>query len=209
MEEGNFSQLPVVTDAGDVQGVISWKSIGRCLSSGRACGVVSDCMDSDVKRIRIDDPLLDSVEVVATHDYVLVMGKSGELSGIITASDFTDQFNKLADPFLRIEEIEMLLRRLTEGRFTKGELREAVPDDQKPHVTSVHHLGLGDFCNLLYDEHCWRKLGLKVDRRKFVGCVRSVSNIRNKVMHFNPKGLSPGDTEKLREMGRFLGSLAS
>ena len=166
-------------------------------------------MDSHVKQICIDDHLLDSVKDVWRDDYVLVMGEGGELSGIITASDFTDQFNKLADPFLRVEEIEMQLRRLTKGKFKDGQLKAAAAEWRRQYVTSVHHLGLGDFCRLLIVKRHWRRLRLSIDREKFVGCLRSVKKIRNTVMHFDSKGLSPEESEKLTEMGRFLGGLAS
>ena len=212
MERCNFSQLPVTTIEGDVQGVISWKSISITLASGRECRLVSDCMDADLKdhqKACIDDRLLDSVEVVSEHDYVLVEGKTGELTGIVTASDFTVQFKKLAEPFLDIEEIELRLRDITRGRFSAEEAKRAGRGDRKRYINSTEDLGLGDFHGLLDDEGHWGRLDLTADREKFVERLKSAWEIRNKVMHFDAGGLSLERTKELKDTVQYLYDLTS
>ena len=115
MLTNDFSQLPVMTTPREAKGVVSWKTIGSRLALKRPCTAVRDCMEP-AYLVSIDDSLLSAVASIAAHDYVLVLAKDKTICGIITASDFNDQFLRLAEPFLIVGEIENGIRRILRGK---------------------------------------------------------------------------------------------
>ena len=104
MQLNDFSQLPVMTNERSVKGVVSWKSITARTSLGQPSESVRQCMDPE-QVIDISTPLLDAVEVIQRHDYVLVKDSTNRITGIVTASDIAQQFSQLSSPFLLIGEI--------------------------------------------------------------------------------------------------------
>ncbi|WP_459162147.1 hypothetical protein ACQ5SK_08415 [Bradyrhizobium japonicum] len=66
--------------------------------------------------------IFDAIPVIVTHQYVLVRSEDGRITGIITASDLSEQFQLLAEPFLLLGEIENLLRGLIADRFSTEDL---------------------------------------------------------------------------------------
>ena len=208
MQMNDFSQLPVMPNERDVKGVISWKSIGARLALGHECALVQDCMDTIVAEIRIGDPLLDAIGDISQHDYVLVRGENRIITGIVTASDVTDQFVQLTGPFLLIGEIEGYLRSLVHRKFTLEEMREAslASEGGKP-ISGSQDLTLGGYRQLLGKEEHWNQLKLKIDRKEFVKQLDWVREKRNDVMHFNPDGLESEDTKKLENVAMFFRNL--
>lgn len=204
MLTNDFSQLPVMTTPRDVKGVVSWKTIGSRLALKRPCSVVSDCMEP-AHVVGSDDSLFSAISTIAAHDYVLVQGKDKKICGIVTASDFNDQFRKLAEPFLVVGEIEHGVRRLIHGKFTEKELTDAkAPGEDGRTIEGVADLTFGEYIRLLENEKRWKKVGLEIDRVEFVARLNKVREIRNDVMHFDPDGLEPTDMELLREFAQFL-----
>lgn len=207
MQLHNYSQLPVMTDSGNVKGVISWKSIGIRLSLGRKCEFVRQCMDPP-EVLPSDTPLIEAIVPIAEHGYTLVQGKDKSITGIITASDLSLQFMQLAGPFLLIREIERHLRHLIHSKFTPEERCAAsVSEDAKP-VGGSSNLTLGGYCRLLEDKENWGKLNLKIDRVKFIEQLHEVREIRNDVMHFNSDGISEYEIKKLKNVARFFEELS-
>jgi hypothetical protein len=155
--------------------------------------------------VGISDSLFSAIRIVTDYDYVLVRGEDNQICGIITASDLTDQFQKLAEPFLLVGEIENGVRRMLHGRFTKQELSGAkVADDKERIVEAVADLTLGEYIRLLENEKNWVKLELEIDRVEFVKRLHKIRQIRNDVMHFDPDGLDECDLKTLREFAQFL-----
>lgn len=147
----------------------------------------------------------DAIRVVFENDYVLVRAEDRQVCGIITASDLTEQFQKLAEPFLLVGEIENGVRRLLHGRFTKEELEAAKnAEDKERKVESVADLTFGEYIRLLEPERNWAKLELEVDRAEFLKGLHEIREIRNDVMHFDPDGLDEGDLMNLRKFAQFL-----
>ena len=202
----DFSQLPVMTGDRDVKGVISWKSIGMGASKSVPCEFVRECMDSTVREIAIDAPLFDAIENIAKYGYVLVRREDKVITGIVTTSDFANQFKQLAEPFLLVGEIEGHLRELVHGKFTIEEMREA--SNEKP-VGGSADLTLGAYCRLLQQREHWERLDLGVDRKTFIERLDSVRKIRNDVMHFNPEGLDPEHLTELNNFCKFLSLLGT
>jgi CBS domain-containing protein len=200
----DFSQLPVITGPRDVKGVVSWKTIGSRLSLKKDCATARDCMEP-AQVVSIDESLFSAIEIIAAHDYVLVRASDQALSGIITASDFNEQFRKLAEPFLLVGEIENGIRRMLHGKFTVTELKAACdPDGATQKVEGVADLSFGDYIRLIQEEKQWKKLKLEIDRVEFVKRLDKIREIRNDVMHFDPDGLEAEDLTTLTEFAQFL-----
>ena len=204
MRDENFSQLPVMTDDSEVVGMITWKSIGLATSIDGSQQFVHECMDRHVLEAGIDDPLLSATSDIAEHDYVLIRGDDGSVTGIVTASDFAVEFKQLAEPFLVIEEIETHLRQLISGRFCVDELKGAVAKWRRKYVHSPDDLNLGAYRPLLDESKHWDRLGLDICKDIFLDSLDSVTEIRNHLMHFRPGGPEPGQLKKLDEVAKFF-----
>lgn len=204
MLTNDFSQLPVMTGPRDVKGIVSWKSIGMRLSLKKSIFSAKDCME-EVKILSASEPLFSAIAVVAANDYVLVQAQDKTICGILTASDFNDQFRLLAEPFLLLGEIENGVRRLLHGKFTHAELNSAkAPGDDGRQIDAPADLTFGEYIRLIENEAGWKKLRIEVDRATFVSKLNRVREIRNDVMHFDPDGLEEDDLKFLREFAQFL-----
>ena len=199
-----FSQVPVMTNGRDVKGVVSWESIGSRLSLGSSCNFVRECMDPP-QIIGIDASLFSAIEIIAQHQYVLVLDSDSKVGGIVTATDLTQQFRQLAEPFLLVGEIENHVRLLLHGKFTVKQLRDAKnPSDEDRNIEGISDLNFGEYARLLENEAHWNKLNLAIDQSAFVKSLHEVRGIRNDVMHFDPDGLSGDELKTLRDFARFL-----
>jgi CBS domain-containing protein len=204
MLSNDFSQLPVMTNERDVKGMITWASIGSRLAMGKNCSVAREVMEQH-HEIRSDASLISAIGFIAEHQYVLVRGHDQKITGIVTASDLSLQFQQLVEPFLLLGEIENHVRRVISQRFTPTELESAKdPTDTKRVVTSVADLTYGEYKRLLENPERWDKLNITVDRKTCMEKFESVRRIRNDVMHFDPDGIPEKDLMTLREFARFL-----
>ena len=204
MLTNDFSQVPVMTSGRDVKGVITWASIGSRLAMGKKCFVARELMEQH-QEIRSDASLFSAISIIAEHQYVLVRGHDQKITGIVTASDLSLQFQQLAEPFLLLGEIENHVRRFISQRFTPTELKSAKdPTDSKREVTSVADLTYGEYIRLLENPERWDRLNITVDRKTCLEKFESVRRIRNDVMHFDPDGIPEKDLMTLREFARFL-----
>ncbi|HEY4744209.1 MAG TPA: CBS domain-containing protein [Desulfuromonadaceae bacterium] len=204
MLTNDFSQLPVMTRERDVKGIVTWASIGSRLAMGKNWSVAREFMEEH-HEIRSDASLISAIGIIAEHQYVLVRGHDQKISGIVTASDLSLQFQQLAEPFLLLGEIENHLRRVISQRFTPTELMSAKdPVDSKRVVTSVADLTYGEYKRLLENPERWNKLNITVDRKTCMEKFENVRRIRNDVMHFDPDGIPEEDLQIIREFARFL-----
>lgn len=204
MLANDFSQLPVMSGDRDVKGVVSWKTLGSRLALGRECARVRDCMEP-AHVVGQDDSMFPVIDLIATHDYALVQAHDKTICGIVTASDFNDQFRILAEPFLLVGEIENGLRAILGGKFTAAELasaREGLEPTRA--LTAVSDMTFGEYIRLLQKEANWKKLAVRVDRAEIVRLLDRVRVIRNDIMHFDPEGLDPSELQFLRDFANFL-----
>lgn len=204
MLTNDFSQLPVMTNQREVKGVVSWKTIGSKLALGKSCMQCKDFMES-AQIVSDDISLLDAVQVVSSHDYVLVQRSDKTIGGVLTASDLSAQFKAMAEPFLLVGEIENGVRHLIHGKFTNKDL-QAVRDesDFARKINAPSDLTFGEYVRLLGPEESWKKLNVQIDRAEFIKKLDRVREIRNDVMHFDPEGLSSDDKRFLSEFAQFL-----
>ena len=200
----DYSQLPVMRNPRDVKGVVSWKSIGAAHAEGRTPSQVRECMREPLV-VDVQMTMGDATDLIHEHDYVLVEGKSNEITGIVTAADLAVQFKQLTHPFLLIGEIEHHLRNLIQGKFSVDEFVAASRGDQE--VRGPDDLTFGGYCRLLQTEAAWAKLNLSVDRVEFNKRLETVRQIRNDVMHFSPDPRDSSEIRGLERMARFCRSL--
>lgn len=206
MLRNDFSQLPVMSGERDVKGMISWKTIGMRLAIGQPVTEVRHCMDNHIE-LNIEDSIFDAILLIEKHECVLVRNRNdgNTISGLVTAADISNQFKKLAEPFLLLEDIENLLRTIIGSHFTPAELQKAKdPSDLDRQIEDVTDLTFGEYVRLLENPEQWCKLGLKLDRSQIIDELGKVRDIRNDVMHFDPDGIEEKSLSLLRSCAKLL-----
>ena len=144
MIKKDFSQLPIMEGERTLKGIISWASIAKRQGLGVQVSKVRDCSDPAYV-LDLETSLFGAIEAIYRHDYALVRHPDNRIGGIVTTADLTLEFQKLAEPFLLIGEIENHLRRLIAIRFTLEELQEAKnSSDLNREVAAVDDLTLGE-----------------------------------------------------------------
>lgn len=205
----DYSQLPVLSNERSVDGMVSWRSIGRAQALGRKAEFVRDCME-EAFEIRNDMPLLEAIVLITKHEVVLVRERDRRIVGLVTTSDLSLEFLNLAEPFLLIGEIENHLRRLIDGKLPREALVTLKVDpDSGRQISNVTDLNFGEYIRLLQNRDNWSLLSLNLDRSKFCDQLDRIRAIRNDVMHFSPDGILKSDLEALRDFVRFLQHLRS
>ena len=175
----DFSQLPVMTNERDVKGVISWASIGTRLALGKDGNYVRQLMDTH-QEIHAASSLFQAIPLIVQHQYVLIRGSDNRITGIVTASDLSQQFQQLAEPFLLLGEIENHIRRILADRLSKDDFASVLdPDDCERNIDGVADLTLGEYIRLLENPERWAKLNLPLDRATFCRELDRVRSIRN------------------------------
>ena len=205
MQMHDYSRLPVMKNDRNVSGMVTWESIGSRLALGRECTYVRQCMEP-AEVAPGTTRLFDAIGIVSKHGYVLVRGTDRVITGIVTATDLTEQLGQFAGPFLFVGEIEGHLRNLIHGYFTLEELQAASGDDRP--IEGSSDLTFGGYCRLLESADNWERLGLGIDRAEFIRHLNAVRDMRNDVMHFNPDGLGGDQRKTLQNVARFFDQLA-
>jgi predicted transcriptional regulator len=208
MLNNDYSQLPVMRTDRNLKGIISWATIGSRMALRQQCKWVRDCMDTHVQVVNAAASLFSVIPIIVEHDYVLVSGNDNKITGIVTASDLSLQFQQLSGPFLLLREIEQHVRKLISSKLSIDDLKLAQdPSDQKE-VRSVNDLNLGEYVRVFQNPDLWQKLGLDgLSRSDFSTTLDDVRAIRNDVMHFDPDPLEPEHLKKLTSFARFLQKL--
>jgi len=204
MMTNDFSQLPVMTSERDVKGVISWTSIGTRLALGKQGKHARELMDPH-QEIHASSSLFQAIPLIVQHQYVLIRGSDNKITGIVTASDLSRQFQQLAEPFLLLGEIENHIRRILADRLSRDDFASVQdPEDSERNIDGVADLTLGEYIRLLENPERWAKLNLQIDRVGFCQELDRVRTIRNDVMHFDPDPIATEDLKHLRDFAGFL-----
>ncbi len=203
----DFSQLPVMTSERDVKGVVSWSSIATRLALGKTGQYVREFMESH-KEVEAEASLFQAIPIISELHYVLIRAKDRRISGIVTATDLSLQFEQLSEPFLLLGEIENHIRRIIGKKLSVEELQAAKDqgDDERT-VERVADLTFGEYIRLMENPDRWAKIGLPIDRAEFCKQLEKVRRIRNDVMHFDPDGVPPDEKKILRDFAAFLRKL--
>jgi CBS domain-containing protein len=203
----DYSQLPIMHGEREVKGVISWKSIVARRAVPGDCCKVRHCRE-DAQVIDANGTLFDAIPTIVKHGYVLVRGQQTRITGIVTASDLSLQFQQLAEPFLLLREIELHIRQLLQGKVSTDDLESlASPDDAGPKAKSINDLSFGGYIRLLQKPKVWASLSLNIDQSCLTGQLDEVRKIRNEVMHFDPDPMSPRDLDILKNATKFMQQL--
>jgi restriction system protein len=198
----DFSQLAVVVGQRSIKGAVSWESIGRA-TQFRDVITVGDAL-TEATTVSGRDELLPHLKSVAEKGFVFVTGQDHRLAGIVTASDITDEFGELAEPFFLLGAIERRLRTcVRRGRFTAQEIQERLKEPSKP-IEQVDDLTFGEIILIMQPEENWKRIGASLDRKVFLDQLERVREIRNSLMHFSPDPPSPEDITMLRNTAQVL-----
>lgn len=208
MMSNDFSQLPVMSGERSLRGVISLSSLAKRSALGAKCEIAQDCLEP-AHVVRDDTFLFDAINDIINHQYVLVQGGDGRITGIVTTSDLSLEFRQLAEPFLLLGEIEQHIRALIErGQFTTDELNDCRDEKDAARVVSkASDLTFGEYVRLLENPSRWERLKLQLDRVEFLRPLQKIRDIRNDVMHFDPDPLAETDVILLRNFVAFLQNL--
>jgi CBS domain-containing protein len=199
----DFSQLPIYsTSKGEVDGMVSWKSIGRNLGLGKKCITVNDCKE-DITVLKYDTPLFDAVKDVLEKEVVLVRRIDKTISGIITTTDIGEEFISLAEPFLLIEQIENHVRRLLHEKFSPEEIQiNSKYEEKTKEIKNLSDMTFGQYVRILENPERFNKLNIDIDRALFVKQLEEVRLIRNDVMHFDIA--NKNDTKQIQTLKQTL-----
>src|SRR5579871_5821446 len=208
MMQSDFSQLPIMQGERDVKGVISWRSIGARYALGVSCEKVKDARE-DAQVIDANGTLFDAIPTIVKHGYVLVRNqKDRRITGIVTASDLSLQFQQLAEPFILLREIELHIRRLLKDKVSPADLASLVtPDLPNKKLDSLADLSFGEYIRLIQHPDFWEKLSLKIDKTCLTDQLEEVRKIRNDVMHFDPDPMTSKQQETLKDAAKFMQQL--
>lgn len=208
MLQNEYSQLPVMKNPGQVAGMISWRSIGKKLHISDGGKKVEDCIEKH-QEVRDTASLFDVIQIVATHDCVLVRSSTNnKITGIVTNADISQEFKTLSEPFLMLGDIENALRQLIDRCFKRDELAGAVdPEEGSRPVESASDLTFGEYLRLMEKPENWDRFKLPLDRAEIVNKLERIRTIRNDVMHFDPDPLDSESQALLRSFAKFLSEL--
>ncbi|MFD0857274.1 CBS domain-containing protein [Actinomadura adrarensis] len=203
MVERQFSQLGVVDQDGKYQGAVTWESIGRAHIAH-----ADPCLKQAIVYPRVVDHdalLLDQLRVIYDDGFILVRDTDRvRVTGIITASDLTTEFGKLARPFVLVEEAENRLRRAADSAFEVDDLKAAAHPSNKAKVQRAADLTFGNYYYLLKDAERWSKLKWSIDQDILLDLIQKVGRIRNELMHFATDELSPDKYNSLNGLLNLL-----
>lgn len=207
MLANDYSQLPVMNGPRDLKGVVSWKSIGGRLVQGNTLLNVADAMEAGVI-VKETDSLFEVTSLIISNDFVFVASApDNRIIGIVTATDLSEQFQTLSEPFLLIGQIENQIRNLMHDLFDLETLRAACNESdptRKDRVNGVADLNFGEYIRILQNEANWAKLSFVADRVTFIKEMDKVREIRNDVMHFDPDGIEEEQFLQLKKFSKFL-----
>jgi predicted transcriptional regulator len=204
----DFSQLPVMTTERDVKGMVSWASLGRRMAVDKNCTQVRECMDQP-KLIPDTTSIFDAISDIVRYQYVLVQRADKKITGIVTTTDLSLEFQRMTEPFLVLGEIENFIRSiLSRAKIEPSDLQKArSSDDKQRSILRVGQLNFGDYVRLLQTPEIWARLDLGIDQSVLVQRLEEVRKIRNEVMHFAEDPISPAEIDLLQTSRRFLRQL--
>ena len=201
-----YSQLPVTQDMRRIDGMISWRSMGRVRARGDACAFVRDCLEP-VRIIDQDAPFFEAVDTITEKEVVLVRGQDRTITGIVTTSDLSREYHQKTAPFLLLGEVEDRIRLLIDQNLAAEVKKMENRGDDGRDIEHASDLTFGEYVRLLESRDNWKKLHLAIDRKLFVGLLNDVREVRNDVMHFRPDSSEPENLGKVRMLHRLLEQL--
>jgi CBS domain-containing protein len=196
MNKNGFSQLPVM-EGDSVIGIFSYRSFANRIASlgkvdlGRL--EVDDCIE-DLEFVRVTDELERTFQYL-DRDGAILVGDPDQLIAVATPTDLIDYLYGLTRPFVLIQEIELVLRRLVSATATEADLalyiRRAISsnyrdrEDQIP--TTLEDLTCAELIQTVVHSANFKEVFHRVlgnNRESAWGYLGRISFIRNDVFHF-------------------------
>jgi hypothetical protein len=153
----------------------------------------------------------DAISTIVEYGYVLVRDeRDRRMTGIVTPSDLTLQFQTLTEPFLLLREIELHVRRLLGDKVSTADfdLLGSAGQGAKSKPQSVADLTFGQYVRIFQHPQIWSKLDLRIDCGTLTGLLEEVRVIRNDVMHFDPDPRTSDERGTLKRAVRFMQELS-
>jgi predicted transcriptional regulator len=209
MMMNDYSQLPVMNspNSKDVDGMISWHSIGRSTVTGTQTRLVKDFMSKEITILKYEMPLLDAVDIIKNKEVILVQKKDKSICGLVTITDIAIEFYSLAEPFFLIGQIESVIREIIGDKFNKQELESVKYQDDKKDVQSPSDLTFNEYIELFRKGNNWDRLNLTIDKSVFTKRLEEVRDIRNDIMHFSTDNIEDAQVVLLRQTAKFIREL--
>ncbi len=140
MIENDYSQLPVVDQAGRPLGMITSDSIIRALSH---FGVTIDKLRVShvvvkARNFHDEDDLFDLLDTLRDTYAALIVSGDGRLTGIVTSYDTTEYFRRRAEDMMYVEDIETTIKEHIRTSFTSdsGDVDDAALSSRVAEVAS-------------------------------------------------------------------------
>ena len=204
----NYSQLPIMQNERDVEGLISWKSIGTTYAQDEKPEFVRDCMAPPPDVIHENDSIFDLIDAVRSDEVALIRNQEQKIVTLFTASDLADLYKDLSQPFIYLGEIEHRIRALlVKGQFPQEQLESVIDVKDNRTIERPDDLTFGEYRRIMENPECWDAIGLGVDRQVFIDRLEEIRIIRNSVMHFDPDGLTLQQIQELETFINFLRAL--
>ena len=217
-QEHGFSQIPV-REGREVLGVFSHRSF-----SAKACEMVTSMPHTRLEDVPVEvfiatplfvspqDELHDIFDLLDATDAVFV-GSEQELVGIITSVDVLRWLHNLAEPFVRLGEIEKSLRAIVKLKLSAERIAECAQQT----LRSKYHGREGDLPTapeamtfdelrlLVVDGRNWELLTPALGtNREFAGVRLSrLPTLRNDVFHFK-RELEQTDRDEIEQTRTWL-----
>lgn len=222
MKTRGRSKLPLFFDGADRTSLIGTVTLADLtMESATSESKLIDLAQTKVPVLPTSDSLMDWIPVILQHGFVYGKNADGQIVQIYTVSDVASHLNALAQMFLRVNELEDLIRGLlsrfdeddvkkaksSAGSLTKIPLNEeqsrfladsevSAPGNIPEHV--VNTFMFSDYMKCFGDPDLWNQLsrsaqaGMVLDKEK---CIRSLNDARlarNKVMHISSQDVLDG-----------------
>jgi CBS domain-containing protein len=181
----DFSQIPITDQSRrKLHGTVTWKSIARSRANGQSNATARDVMTSGGHVADSADNLMDLIPMIIADDYVYYRNRERVIVGIVTASDLAGTFRNSTGVYVRIGEIESLLRTILD-RLPVPDLESCVdPNIERADFGGASDLTFGEYIRVLEHPDRWGALGLGLDRKTCVENLKKVALLRNDIMHF-------------------------
>jgi len=215
MRQHGFSQLPVM-EADLVLGIFSYRSFAKRVAELGRVDIdrleVDDCIE-DLEFVRVTDEL-ERTFFYLDRDGAVLVGDPDRLIAVATPTDLIQYLYGLTHPFILIQEIELVLRRLVGAAVTKDDfakyIRRAVASnykDREDHIPArleeltCAELVLTVINSANYTEAFCGILGS--NRDSAWGYLGRIAGIRNDVFHFR-RPITDADVQVLANARTWL-----
>ncbi len=196
MVGNDYSQLPVVSETGELLGLISAEGISRGYfhSAGAVSWLdlpVDHCL-APAATLTADRDIFEALDFLKDV-YAIVIVEDSHPTGILTNYDMAHFFRDLTEDMLVVEDIETSLRQLvqatlqTETALNTALIAEFGQEKENPGTPKkdFEELTFGNLLYLVANETNWPKLEAALGPRElFWSYMDQVRQHRNQLMHF-------------------------